>query len=305
GIYVVATDGSGSVLLLGGDWSTAPGEQVQPTWTDPQQHDAPARSYYLPQVSFSPDGDYLAVVTNTTIDLGTTAGLDGASHHVGACPRWAWSAGDGSAFVAGCDQLTTAWYVDVANGPITGQSVALPQPNLDIAVPGWESIGAGSIGIDGDGQIVVARFYGLPVGCEDNPCQIPSPAWTVSTIDPAGGKTTSRGAVSDFLVGSEVLDHGLLAPHGDWLYADIDGGRARTIRLSDGTVTKTSSIGRIAGASRDGSLLYGSLPDDATGHVRVSSIDALGGRHLVTTIEWPAGGVAGALAIGVFGLVAG
>ena len=288
GIYEVASDGSESHLLVQGDWTVDPNPDaappVVPTWTDPDQARLGGpRSYLLPRVSFSADGRFVALAADTDIRVLGVDEPQVMQEHVGSCPRTAW-APTGATFVAGCEQMTSAWLVRAGDG-FTQQSIALPVPDLGIAPHGWEWVPADTIGLDGRNRVVVARFYGFATGCETPGCTIPSPAYSFTTIDPATGHLSSHGAKIPFIVTEPGTS---LVSNASWVYAPVDVGQGpagRTISATTGDIAKTSSLGTIVGASLDGQFLFGAMVDPD--RMSVSSLVAAGSMHRVASVTWP------------------
>jgi len=306
GIYAMATDGSESHLLVRGDWSvTSVDPPTTPTWTDPDEgRFGGPRSYILPKVSFSANEKLVAIATDLDIKVVQVDEPGVTLEHVGSCPQSHWAA-TGATFVAGCEGMTSAWLVD-ANDGISNRNLALPQPDLAVAVPNSES--ARAIGFDRVGRIVVVRFYGLAIGCEADPCRIPPRGYTFSTIDPKTGRMSSRGAVADFLVGSSGDESAWLASNAAWVYALVDSravGDSPTSRVIDfatGTVRTGIWLGALVGSSADGRLLYGMYQDVTTRRVVVQSLDATGStRDVVAITSAPA--LAAHADLDVWGLV--
>jgi hypothetical protein len=306
GIYAMATDGSESHLLMHGDWSEASVDPpTTPTWIDPDEgRFGGPRSYVLPKVSFSANEALVAIATDLDIKVVLVDEPGVVMEHIGSCPRSGWAA-TGATFAAGCERMTSAWVVD-ANDGISNRNLALPQPDLAVALPNWES--AAAIGFDRHGRIVVVRFYGLAIGCEADPCRIPSPGYTFSTIDPHTGRMSSRGAGADFLVRSSRDESPSLASNAAWVYALVDGravgdpSTSRVIDFATGRVRTGIWVGTLVGSSADGRLLYGMYQDVTTRRVVVQSIDATGStRDVVAITSAPA--LAAHAVIDVWGLV--
>jgi len=293
GIYLVATDGvSGSQLVLSGEWTAVPDDADDGTftWEDPGIEGGTSRAYSLPRVSFSPDGQGIALIFRDQIKLMLRDTDAPIREHTGECRDWAWAA-TGTTFVAACDGMTSAWLVDLGEGT-TPENIALPQPDLQLARPGWEAPPGRAIGFARDGHLLVSRFYGYPTGCETPGCSIPAPAYTISTVDPSSGKVASSGSEVGFIVCYCTDSSTWVSSNGAWIYVDIDGGKARTIRAATGEISNARSLGRIVGSSADGRFLFGRGPDDSSSRdVEVSSLNAAGTTRHVATLGWPVGTV--------------
>jgi len=287
GIYVVATDGTGSRLVERGDWSIpfAERETAEYNWRDPDTGASTPRRYMLPAASFSADGKWLAIIDGTTITL-TATGPDPTFRysHTGSCPNWGWSP-VGATFVAGCEDMTSAWLVadlSEGNGP---SSLALPAPRIGDLGPGWEVNFARAIGLTRDGNIRVARFYGYATGCEAQGCTLPDPGFVVSTIDPVTSAATTRSGTVSFLADYDRPTH--FSADATWVYTNDLDGEAHTIRIGLGTISTTRRLETYAGAAFDGSVLYGSRVGDES-RIDIESVNRDGKRVVLTSISWPA-----------------
>ena len=279
GIYLVPVHGGLSVLVASGDWSVDPDGSDEVTWTDPTFDTGRPRAFLLPGASFSADGTFLALHEKDGITIHDRTGAQVGSR-TGACPAVNWSA-TGARFVAGCDELTTAWLFDAAAR--ARRELPLPLPPESKVKSGWEWAGARSIASLDAERIETVRFYGYPTGCEVPGCTIPPPAFAVTTIDIATGAARS---ISDRL--PFMAESSRISADGSWAYAQTWDEPGWTMKLPFGALAQLKRPGAIVNGAADGSLLFSNrvLSDDS---VRVFSIDSAGATHAVATIAWPAG----------------
>lgn len=307
GIYILTIATGRTDLVARGYWTVEPdGEGSVDTWDwrDPHTGASDPRSYDLPEAAFSSDGRYLALADGNEIAVYAPGAARPTARHSGDCTEWAWSP-VGSILVAGCESMTTAWHVDVGEG-LAEVRVALPPSPFAVQHPGWEESHGQSIGLTRDGRILVARFYGYPTGCEDPDCVIPPTAYGVTTIDPTTGAATHRTTEIDFIVTYENDDSTWLSADASWVYAilaDERGAavaRIRTGALPIPTRLRTVPLGTVAGASPDGSTLYGWRADE---DVVVVVLDSTGRGRDVGVIGHPNGVISEEPLIATFGLL--
>ena len=259
GIYRLSLADGSSRLLASGDWS-------QSDENDP------------PTAAFSANGRFLSLVDSTGIRLYKSGGRLQRQHD-GPCHDWAW-APSGAVFVAGCEDMTSAWLVR-AGGGYAPESYALPLPK-DLDLPSWWQGPGRMIGLTRDRDIRVVRFYGFATGCESPGCVIPPPAWAATTLDPATRNQTLETKIVDFIVWDARL-----SPDATWVYDRYPGNGARVVNVESGEVIRVRSLGTPVGGSINRSLLFGSRLDRASRSVLVSSLDRTGTTREVATITWP------------------
>ena len=297
GIYVVSTADGKSRLIASGDWAlpdnagkdivAAPGSTL---WSDPFTDKSEPRDYQLPAVSFSTDGQNVAIVDGESISIyGPDAELGVARHHIGSCSDWAWSP-MGTTFVAGCEAMTSAWVVDAAEG-FGLDTIALPVPQGTDRPRHWEVPSAATIGITASGQVRVARFYGVATGCEVPGCTLPPLSWSVTTIDLATGESVSKSAVTDFIAagGSSYWDTRLSA-NASWVYARTNDGHARAIDVASGAVAPAPFIDGAGQSLQSGRLFY--IERSEHDPVLIASIGRSGEPRGAATLRLPAGATA-------------
>ncbi len=285
GIYLVSTATGYSILRTSGIWS---GWAVGPDNACPSgSEDERGEPSRLRGASFSADGQWLAVVECARIRIfGPDLG-EPPIEHLGGCDQWAWSpaASPSTRFVASCEEMTSAWFVDTQGGTT---SIALPLPSGGF---GWGYAGpeARAIGLTSAGRIRVVRFFGAAIGCEEggSSCSIPPLRYAATTIDPSDTRATpvTRSAVIDFLV-----DGTRLAPDASWVYVRNYGeAGARIVNLDTGKIMAVKPIGSAAGTPADGRRLFGTDIGGTGDRVVVWSLDAGGTRREVATVSWPTG----------------
>jgi hypothetical protein len=299
GIYVVSTTGAGSRLVASGDWRVS--EDEDSTWSDPTDHRSSSLRFRLPKASFSPVGDHLAIVDGDVIDVYMGAFLDHPLHHVGACPQWAWAAAE-ARFVAGCEDMTSAWMVEgvCCDGGLGARSLPIPAPPLpDDFFDGWEQASGRAIGFTDEGDLRITRIYGFGTGCEGSPCNIPSPAWAVTTIDRETHKAVHAVHETDILFDGEAR----LSADASWLYGVFYGALdavGMTIEIDTGVIRTVPLLGNVSGAAPDGSTMFGWVDDESPNMV----VHALTPRSMtdLATIRWPSPAVTHTNWIPVIGL---
>lgn len=305
GIYAVNLTVPGSWLVARGDWTfegNPDGTAGDPTWEDPTQSRYSPLQFLLPKASFSADGDLLAVVDGNVIDVYRTAFPAESVRHVGSCPRWGWATGS-TRFVAGCEHMTSAWlvYLVCCDAGLETRSIPILAPPITAQVGAdWEVESNRAIGFTGEGDIRIARTYGFATGCEGpDPCHIPPPSWAVTTIDWDTRTAVHGGAEVDFLFDVDTR----LSADASWLYGTVYGDDPQhsvTVDLATGVVRRIGQIGAFAGASADGSTLYGvPVLDSPNLIIRAASVRS---TKDVVTISWPDGAVARFAGIYVVGL---
>lgn len=305
GIYAINLTGPGSWLVARGDWTfqeNPDGSAEDPTWEDPTQNRSLPLRFRPPEASFSADGDLLALADGDVIEVYRTAFPAESVRHVGSCPTWGWAAGS-TRFVAGCEDMTSAWlvYLVCCDAGLETRSIPIPKPPIDTSFGAdWELRTNRAIGITRDGDIRIARTYGFATGCEGpDPCHIPPPAWAVTTIDWDTGSAVHGGADVDFLFD----DAARLSADSSWLYGTVYGDDPQhsvTVDLSTGVVRRIGQIGTYVGATADGSTLYG-VPDLDSPNLVVRAASVRSTTDVVT-ISWPDGAVAQSEGIYVVGL---
>ena len=310
GIYLLSTIDGSSKLILEGDWARAttdgPGRMttgLARDWMDQRTRGGSPRFFRLPIASFSANGRSVALIDDEGIDLVRPRGYEPILRLPGQCTSWAW-AQKGGAFVAGCQEMTSAWTYEAIED--LGEDIhPLPLPEgQDTPFRHWEQWNAATIGYTARGRIRVVRFYGFPTGCESPGCVLPPLEWSVTTIDPYSGAQRSRVHEIDFLtwvnrIGADVR----LSADATWVYVQDYGGGARVVSIDSGEILKSRRLGAPVGGSRDGRFLYGSRDDDQEAQVVVRSLDRTGTTREVATIAWPEGVDVPARVIDVLGLV--
>lgn len=299
GVYLVSTTFGTSRLLVSGDWTSdeLDAHVNGTTWSDPDTN----RNYRIPEAAFSGDGTRVAIIDDADIAIYGPDEGEEPVRHVGTCTDWAWSP-LGAAFIAGCEDMTTAWYFDAieGNGP---SNVAMPWLRSEGIRLGWGRATGHAIGLAQDGLIRVAGFYGFATGCEgQGPCNLPRPAYSVTTFDWDSNDTLSQAGRLDFLVNTDVSVPVRFAADATWIYANRADGGARTIRLESGAVARATRLGTYAGSSLDSSLLFGYRFDPEDDRVVVSSLNEAGSTAQVVTIRRPEGAVATDPVIRTYGL---
>ena len=273
GIYVVSLPDGDSSALLFGDWSSTSDEEAQ------------SIDYRPPAVAFSANGEHVALVEPTSITILTPAADRAPIVHAGMCPRWAWSA-TGATFVAGCDDMTSAWVV----GPDGDQqSVAIPYPPaareyFDDPEDGRD------IGLTSDGRIRVVRFHGFATGCESENCTLPAVGYSMTTINPATGDAVHRTHELEHIYAS-ISDRGSwLAADASWVYSPTETSRSYVIDFESARIRRGPILGDVIGASPDGTLLYG-IERSAGLRMTVVALDAAGDTHDLLAVSHPADAV--------------
>ena len=300
-IYLVSLADGSSRLLVRGDWEidTSDGSEGQDwpagtLWGDPWTGDNTPRRYLLPAVTFSGDGEHVAVVADRKISLYRVVEGGPVREHLGSCTDWAWSF-SGARFVAACEGATSAWIVDASEGAAP-ESIALPAPDLELTPPGWEVQTTATIGWTKDGDVRIVRFYGYATGCEVVDCFIPPPAYSVTTIDLATLGATSVAKEVDFLVISEPSYWDTrLSPDGTWAYArTYEPGDGRVLDLAVGGVHAAPAFFGV-GFSSDAARLYflsGEADALGAGPVVVASVGRGGVVRTDATLRLPEGATA-------------
>ena len=314
GIYVFSlTDGS-SRLLETGDWSapiTNPEELPDDTglnpiaWRDDTGRCCGYRDYRLPRFSFSADGQFLSEVDGPVINLLRVDDGSAVRRHVGSCQGWAWSP-SGAMFVAGCEDLSAAWFVDAGEG-FADETLALPIPPAALRkfTAGWEE--AHQVAVTGDGRILVVRSYGYATGCETEDCTLPPLGVSFTSIDPRTQESTTRIAEVDFLVNGFSTDMSFVfSADRTWVYAPGESDRTNVIRADGIETARTPYQSVLVGASRDGTLLYWLEQDDAGDAIAttVVSMDATGHQETAAALFWAAGTAETETVLPTVGLIA-
>jgi hypothetical protein len=322
GIYLLSTaDGTGR-LVLERDWRVVlddsspgrPNDRVGQFWPAGQTETHETVVHRLPEASFSADGRSVALVDRDLITVIGPGKVPRMETHAGECSSWGWSP-SGATFVAGCEEMTSAWTIDVGQG-FGEEFYPLPLPKLD-AFRNWEQWPAAAIGFLPSGEIRLVRFYGFATGCEgppegQPPCFIPRPAWSATTIEPISGQMRSRVTEVEFLVDvDEVGRDARLSADGSWVYirtsrsysATSTPARARTISPGSGEIVEIQRLGEPVGRSFDGRLLFETRADREQDLVLVRSLNRTGAIRQVGTIAWPEGVDADTAIIRTFGLV--
>ena len=287
GIYVVSTSGGGSTMVAGEAWGYD-AERFDEQGDDPVGFDWTASpSVGLPQVSFSANGQRLAVIGEEAIRI-YGSGFHVQEQHVGVCRDWAW-APNRSIFVAGCDDMTTAWLVDARSS----HQFALPLPEHRLTPHGWEAFGGESIGFTPGGDVRLVRFWGFATDCPIVPgCGAHPPAYSVTTIDPGSLKMRSTAAAVDFIVHDDPYDFDTrLAADGSWVYTQLSShpARGRAIHLESGEIAEVRGLHARGVTTTDGTYLFGYWADDPSGRATVAAIDSSGSVRDLATIDWPDG----------------
>jgi hypothetical protein len=278
-IYLVPVDGGPSQVVARGDWTVDPDSVNDVTWTDPTFGAGAPRAFKLPQALFSADGRFLALHEKDGITVHDRTGAQVGSR-IGVCPAINWSA-TGARFVAGCDEFTAAWLFDATAR--SGRELPISPPPESKVQSGWESTGARGIAwLDAD-RIEAVRFYPLPSGCTGPLCEMPPPAYAVTTMDAVTGAGKTIADELDFFVETSRV-----SPNGTWAYAQTFDGPGWTMALPFGALAELKRPGTFVNGASDGSLLFSTrvLADDS---IRVFSISATGATRPVATIGWPAG----------------
>ncbi|HJP89251.1 MAG TPA: hypothetical protein VJ850_09480 [Candidatus Limnocylindrales bacterium] len=289
GIYTLdLTDNAASRLVVAGDWSIGiQGEDaVGASWADPTQTNDRPLAFDIPKASFSFDGSLLAVQDGDTIDVyRSRAPGDFHAEHVGACPQTGWSPNENQ-FVAGCDDMTTAWevYLVCCDAGMETRSVAIPKPPSDTFLPGWENQNR-AIGFTRNGDIRIFRTYGFATGCETEDCTIPPFAWAATTLDPDTGQATHTGHAWEVLVDSEPR----LSADASWFYGYLatDPPPSVTLDIGTGAIIHVGTRGTAAGASLDGRTMYG-WRFNSSGQAVIRAATR-SGTTAPLTIGWPDG----------------
>jgi hypothetical protein len=307
GIYLISTSEGSSELIVSGDWSLTPEESQDPnivaTWHDLSMESYIRRDYLLPEVAFSSNGRYISLVEGTDITIYGRDPVHQRHQHTGECGAWAWSP-TGAVFVAGCEDMTSAWLVHVGGG-YQPESIPLPAPEHPDLPRDWEVASVAAIGLTHDRQIRVARFYGFPTGCMTADCTIPDPAWAVTTLDPASRAMVVAHAKDDFMVEPDLVGWDTrLSPDASWIYAEeYAPRRARAIDILTRDVHLVRRVLGPAGTAVEGSLLFGRRLEEDRRRVVVTALDRNGMSRDVATIELPDGAVADNRVILTAGLV--
>jgi hypothetical protein len=276
GVYLLTTDEGSSRLVASGDAS----------WVD---SDSEVR-YRIPEAGFSSDGRWLAVVARDRITIVDVDAEEPPIEHVGSCQSWAWEPAK-AWFVAGCDDMTTAWAVApyAANGR---ESIALPLPSGDGFSCADNSPWGQSIGLTQAGGIRVVRFFANPAGsCSDGALRYAVTTWTWPNW-------TTQWGIVDFALNGGFDDQGQYTPTtrlsagATWVYAPrvlSPPNNARVVNLSTGEVTSIARIGDPVGAPADTKLMYGARVDADSQSVILWSLSGAGVRRQLATIAWPEG----------------
>ena len=313
GIYVLSTRDGTSRLVIQRDWRVVlddsrpigPLDRTGPTWPAGQTASFDTIVHRLPTASFSANGRSVALIEQGAITVKGPGKNAIVTRHTAECSSWAWSP-SGATLVAGCDQMTSAWTIDVGEG-YGEEFYPLPLPDREGLFRNWDQWPASTIGLTRAGDIRLVRFYGFATGCEgpaDSGCFIPRPAWSVQTIDPASGAVRSRYTELDFLSDvNEVGQDARLAADASWVYIrGYYGDRARVVSVGSGETVVTRRLGDSAGESADGRLLFDARVDHDRAVVLVRSLDRAGTIREVGTIAWPEGAVTSEPVIATFGL---
>lgn len=308
GIYLLSTRTGESHLVVEGNWTDVQSaEDVADEvggvlWNDPTTGRGTAHPYRLPEASFSADDHFLTLVDRSQISIYENDASSPRWTHAGACPNWAWSP-VGAEFVAGCDDMTTAWIVDASEPNV--RSLALPWLATQARATGWGDTAASAIGLNRDSSIRLVGFFGFATECvASSPC--PKPAYTIVTVDPVTSTAATRSATLDFLVEQTVGYSPKFSADASWVY--IEGftreGRlgAATLHATTGGLTAAVPPEAFVGAAWDGTALFGSRTDDAVGDVVITSLNAAGRTSRLGTIHWAAGATGSTPTIGVIGL---
>jgi hypothetical protein len=295
GIYLVSTTDGSSRLILEGDWAAAnsdgpdrPTTGLGQTWTDQRTRSGSPRFFRLPVASFSANGRNVALVNDEGITVWRPGRYSPVRHLPGHCSTWGW-APERAVFVAGCQEVTSLWRLDVASG--FGEDIyPLPLPREQAEFRHWNQWPASTVGVTPRGDIRVVRFYGFATGCEVEDCFIPSPAWSVTTIDPITGESRSRVTEIDVLTSIiQIGRDARLSADASWVYVRDYGDSSRVVSIDSGVIVKTRRLGEAVGASSDGRFLFGSGISRDREVVVVRSLDRTGTRREVATIAWPQG----------------
>lgn len=296
GIYLLSTNDGTSRLILEGEWASdttdGPGRltsSLAPEWTDQRTSTGSPRFFRLPIASFSANGRSVALIDDEGINLVRPRRYEPILRLPGQCTSWAW-APKSPAFVAGCQEMTSAWTYDAIKD--LGEDIhPLPLPEgQDTPFRHWEQWSASTIGYTDQGAIRVVRFYGFATGCEVERCSIPPLAWSVTTIDPSSGAQRSRVHEIDFLTSVDRIGRdSRISADASWVYVEDYGGGARVVSIDTGAIATSRRLGDPVGSSSDGRFLYGSGIDRERDVVVVWSLDPTGTRREVATIEWPRG----------------
>jgi hypothetical protein len=323
GIYLLSTSDGTSRLVLERDWRVVlddsspgrPNDQVGLVWPAGQTETYDTVVHRLPEASFSADGRSVAFVERDLITVIGPGKVPRMETNAGECSSWAWSP-SGARFVAGCEEMTSAWSIDVGEG-YGEESYPLPLPKRDGLSRNWEQWPAATIGFLPSGDIRLVRFYGFATGCEgppgpdESPCSIPRPAWSTTTIEPISGQLRSRVTEVEFLVDvDEVGRDARLSTDGSWVYirtsrsysATSSPARARTIAPGTGEIVEVQRLGDALGRSLDGRLLFDTTTDRQRDLVVIRSLARTGTIREVGSISWPEGADTDAVIISTFGL---
>ena len=290
-IYVYSLRDGSSRILVRGDWTTANSDEDSGNvtgifWQDPPYDESSSRQYSIPHVSWSPDGKVIAIVEGGAVWF-----LRGDGpypyRHEGTCTDWAW-APSGATFVAGCDRMTSAWFVNVGEGDAP-DSYALPLPAHEGWAGDWQRDELATIGIDSDGRIVVARFFGIATGCESPDCTIPDPGVSVTTIARGTGQASHQVKVLPFIPPYD--GDGTHMPAGaTWVHsAGEEGVAGQILDIATLDLRDAEGLGEYVGEAADGSMLYGAEGDQDFGGVVLFAIDATGRRTQLATVSHPDG----------------
>jgi hypothetical protein len=276
GVYLLSTDGGSSRLVASGDAS----------WVD---SDGEVR-YRIPEAGFSSDGRWLAVVARERITIVDVEAEEPPIQHVGSCQSWAWEPAK-AWFVAGCDDMTTAWAVApyAANG---AGSIALPLPSGGGFSCADNSPWGQSIGLTKAGGIRVVRFFANPAGsCSDGAMRYAVTTWTWPNW-------TTRWGIVDFALDGGFDDAGQytlttrLSAGATWVYAAYvlnPPNNARVVNLATGEVRSIARIGEPVGAPADSKAMYAARANADNRSVIIWSLSGAGVRRQVATIAWPEG----------------
>jgi hypothetical protein len=216
--------------------------------------------------------------------------------HAGHGRDWAWAPA-GATFVAGCDGMTTAWYVNVGEG-YAPDSLALPLPEHAGWGTDWARGDASNIGMDDAGRIVVSRFFGVPTGCEYEECTIPDYGYSVTTVQPGTGAAEHRVKVASFIADFSGAGSHMVGTA--WVHSDGYEQDANILDLASLSLRPSVRLVEYVGEAVDGSAVYGARADDATRATIVFAINAQGQAAPLASMTHPGGVVADVATYGIF-----
>ena len=283
GIYVLSTDGADSRLVRTGDWR----------WYDPYNGDF---AYRIPEASFSPNGEWLALREKERIQVYGPRPAERPVEHVGACSDFTWSMQ--SLFVAGCDEMTTAWRSLSFPGKtgipehLQTWSEALPLPP---DAPGLRCGGdqpwGRAIGLTEDNAIRVLRFYGHPEGA----CSNGKFMYSATTFDGLSVTGTTVWGSMGFIVDGGYDGNGeydtltRLSADASWAYVQGAYGGAAVLDIDTGGSTPARRLGEAVGTPVGTRSLFGSRPDPDRKGIVIWTLDSKGVRREFASIAWPDG----------------